>query len=769
MEYHERVEFRVLDRPTAHSLSFALRFSVLPMMAPFEWRLTAAWAKFGAPGATEYAIALLPLSSASNHADHSVDSNLGSILQLCLLKPGTRPDTTVFTYLFQINLGSQVNVLERFLPNVRIEAIRMHRALVASFKRHFASHLQAWLNDVEDDSAWRDAMVAEMRNSDHVYTEEETALIAIGMAQLDAFASRTGKALSPRHCTTVEMAEAKLDEASDVVFGHVEANVRASLEHIVAYLMHFDGKHLESQLNPEVDVVNKVLEVSSPHHSVVFVEKKFAPLKSRTLLLSLLWQKVCDAPLTYVWATVPIEHHVRVPLVRDAVSADVTTCIRLTQMPNGVTRITYSCSADMKVHLPQRLAKKVVVHLMQMAYDVQRYFLQVEPPTSATTADGVILAHLIMDLADTTEQPERAAAIQMFVRHTAVLRECGFTHLHAFIHGIFDERLLFTLGVGFRNLKTVSIPEVVATNPAVVTERGAALMGRGLESILRISSTPAEAIGDLLRKYPALKVMADRHVWFQPLLETIAKRRVAVATLGLRFRLAVGAALTYLDMASDIKNIQEMLLVGRSMGAFVLLGTIALNLAFQAFIVILQNSHLGRRAVLRELIVVFSLLKPGIDAIRVAGGTERVEGAPLDPFTEMTMCKLSEMTFESIPGGLTQAIVLLNGGDWTTAAVVSVCLSCVSTAFIATTLVHEVDTDPTKRTKNPEFYGYLPDDSGKRALAFALLFLYHTVWTLGKTFSMALLAQTNWLWLVVYLLSDHCGLILYKLARGDLI
>jgi hypothetical protein len=43
------------------------------------------------------------------------------------------------------------------------------------------------------------------------------------------------------------------------------------------------------------------------------------------------------------------------------------------------------------------------------------------------------------------------------------------------------------------------------------------------------------------------------------------------------------------------------------------------------------------------------------------------------------------------------------------------------------------------------------------------------MWTLGKTFSMAVLAQTNGLWLMMYLLSDHCGLILYKLARGDLI
>jgi hypothetical protein len=83
--------------------------------------------------------------------------------------------------------------------------------------------------------------------------------------------------------------------------------------------------------------------------------------------------------------------------------------------------------------------------------------------------------------------------------------------------------------------------------------------------------------------------------------------------------------------------------------------------------------------------------------------------------------------------------------------------------------VYDIDTDPTKRKKDPKFYGYIPDTTSKRALVFALLFLYHTVWTLGKTFSMAVLAQANWLWLVVYLFSDHSGLILYKLARGDLI
>ena len=34
---------------------------------------------------------------------------------------------------------------------------------------------------------------------------------------------------------------------------------------------------------------------------------------------------------------------------------------------------------------------------------------------------------------------------------------------------------------------------------------------------------------------------------------------------------------------------------------------------------------------------------------------------------------------------------------------------------------------------------------------------------------MAVLAKTRWLWLALYLLADHTGFILYKLARRDLI
>jgi hypothetical protein len=172
--------------------------------------------------------------------------------------------------------------------------------------------VQAWLNDVEDDATWREAMVQEIREGEHSYTAEETELISKGVAMLGTFATGKGKARPMRRSKTVELAATKHDKISGLLIGHVEAELRTSPEQAIAYLMHFDSKFFRSTLNPAVEVRREVLEVKSPHHSVVFLEKKSAPLHNRTWLLALLWQKVSDTPLTYMWVCVPSEHHSKI-------------------------------------------------------------------------------------------------------------------------------------------------------------------------------------------------------------------------------------------------------------------------------------------------------------------------------------------------------------------------------------------------------------------------------------------------------------------------
>ena len=64
---------------------------------------------------------------------------------------------------------------------------------------------------------------------------------------------------------------------------------------------------------------------------------------------------------------------------------------------------------------------------------------------------------------------------------------------------------------------------------------------------------------------------------------------------------------------------------------------------------------------------------------------------------------------------------------------------------------------------------YVPDSTRRRALTFFLLFVYHSAHTLGKTCAVALLAQVNWIFVVLYTVVDHVLFQLYKLMRGDFI
>jgi hypothetical protein len=64
---------------------------------------------------------------------------------------------------------------------------------------------------------------------------------------------------------------------------------------------------------------------------------------------------------------------------------------------------------------------------------------------------------------------------------------------------------------------------------------------------------------------------------------------------------------------------------------------------------------------------------------------------------------------------------------------------------------------------------YVPDSSGRRALIFLLLFVYHGANSLSKTYAMALLAQVSWLALIVYTVADHVAFELFKLVRHDFI
>jgi hypothetical protein len=99
-----------------------------------------------------------------------------------------------------------------------------------------------------------------------------------------------------------------------------------------------------------------------------------------------------------------------------------------------------------------------------------------------------------------------------------------------------------------------------------------------------------------------------------------------------------------------IKTFYDM---GDTANAKGLLAMVGANLAIQLVLVYAQVQGLKKnrwRTALFEMLTVVSLVKPGIDAHRVASGAEQLPGAAFRPLQEMMCTKAGELFFEAIPG-----------------------------------------------------------------------------------------------------------------------
>ena len=118
-------------------------------------------------------------------------------------------------------------------------------------------------------------------------------------------------------------------------------------------------------------------------------------------------------------------------------------------------------------------------------------------------------------------------------------------------------------------------------------------------------------------------------------------------------------------------------------------------------------------------------------------------------------------------GSILQTSMYLKATEKTTSAAVSLFISAASTAYTSATLSYDFDTSVSKRRDSPKMYGYMPDEG--RSQVFLLMFLLSLLQVATKVFATALLALTNFNWLVIWLASDMGLFFLYKIARRDLI
>jgi hypothetical protein len=164
--------------------------------------------------------------------------------------------------------------------------------------------------------------------------------------------------------------ETKLDAATHLLYGRAAAMVRASPQEIVAYVLNYDSRHIQSNSDPAVFSRDEVVEHVNAHQTIIFNRVKATGISDRTFLNSIIVERVQADPPTYLVVVLPIAQHDKI-IAKDekrAVRAENYRAFKLTEVAAGTTKLEYTCSLNLGGFIPQAITNKAVPAQMHGAH-----------------------------------------------------------------------------------------------------------------------------------------------------------------------------------------------------------------------------------------------------------------------------------------------------------------------------------------------------------------------------------------------------------------
>ena len=253
-------------------------------------------------------------------------------------------------------------------------------------------------------------------------------------------------------------------------------------------------------------------------------------------------------------------------------------------------------------------------------------------------------------------------------------------------------------------------------------------------------------------------------------ISTIASKTSSLSTFVIG-KMCVGAALSMLDVITDLNIIHKYLNSGLETFGFIMLSMVSANLITQLLLVYTQQKN-DKKALLKELFFVVTATKPARDVYKLADQREMQEHHTIDPATEASLSKLSEMACEAIPGCILQSFILMtklsNGDGVSNIEFFSIAVSAASVGFTSALMGYDLDTSASKRALFPAFYGYIPDTNSEKLIIFASLAIGSASLLLIRSFSTACLMTVGFNYVLIYFLVDNGIYALQKLVRRDM-
>jgi hypothetical protein len=295
-------------------------------------------------------------------------------------------------------------------------------------------------------------------------------------------------------------------------------------------------------------------------------------------------------------------------------------------------------------------------------------------------------------------------------------------------------------------------------------------IGESLARSLALNTQATAAVDAWIGNFPALKELDEEYEWFRPMIETISYRLLEEVPWGVKARVTVGAITSMADLLTDV-YVTYMFWIDGKEGYFkISLASLLVSCWIQLLAVWIQNRKLGMMRVLKEWFPILLGYKPAIDAYRVATGAKQEAGLAVNPMFEMVSMKCVEMFAEAIPGVIIQLLAITTtaeGKNISRAALVSVVVSTLTTGITSASISYDFDTEPGRRERVPDFYGYIPAKASKRAVVFISMVFFTAGMLLIRCMTIVLLGLLGHRWVFLYIGADIGLYLLVKILRGD--
>jgi hypothetical protein len=650
-----------------------------------------------------------------------------------------------------------------------------------------------WQKVVAEDDARQKRLAKLLRTKKIRYTSTEEQFLTDGLGLLAAVKM---KGITPfkdypsGQLSTVAFARGFYNAKSGDIYGHSECNIAARLEDAVAYQFDYGRKAVNPAfrkdrklLEEDQEVARKlrakeskittlpagVIESLSPHHNVIYQDYNFPkPLINREVIFSAVIKMLSKNSALLVWSPLDTHPLVEIKDTGAVIRGTMQAAILFTQIDAGECKMEFAYHINFGGQLPAFIAEGYLIpRPFRATHIMATHFIMSIKLANLVEKDGKLLGEVAVNQIKAAQRrgtwkqrgENRMMGVDEFLYISVAMRELLETQPWL-------KSLLKTI---VRN--NVAPSKTVHKMLDEITDQDAVVLAKGLITIILSNTTSETAVDHWINQNSALGEFEAIYPWSRPFFIELSQHSLNTSNFGVVMRVSVGAALSTVDLASDLYVTYTFLNSDALLGYGQLNASlIGLTMGLQIFVAYGQNKT-KLREFLKDVVIIASGLKPAYDAFKIGTGAEQMEHQKFDPLLEMTFCKCIETVFEAIPSSIIQIYAILASGDFGKIAIASILISGATTAFTSVMITYDWDTSPSKRAKNNKnfkFYGFVPDGATPRTVCFAAMFMFTTAHTLARSFSCALLAVVSKKFIAIYLVGDMLIYVLYKLLRGDL-